>query len=171
MEIYITSFNYLRYFTPNMIPISTAGGCGWPWWLLKSDNHKEGDYYLNKNNVMIGIQEECLAFPKEKFECLTEPCQKNCPYKYKAPNCQFMTEYYKYLKSLDFDRILKEFCRISEDVRKINHYEGEPIIVLLVYEAATNPCGERPCLQHWFKDNGYELKEWNYKNNYGEDIF
>ena len=171
MEIYITSFNYIRYFTPNMIPISTAGGSGWPWWLLKADKHKEGDFYLNKNNVMIGIQEESLSFPKEQFEQLDEPCQKDCPYKDKAPNCQFMKAYYNYLSTLDFKHTINEFERIAEDVRKVNNYKGDPIIVLLVYEAATCICAERPCLQHWFKDNGYELKEWNYKNPYGEDIF
>ena len=120
---------------------------------------------------MIGIQEEHLAFPRESFEQLTEPCQKDCPYKNKAPHCQFMTEYYKYLCTLDFNKMIKEFERIAEDVRKANHFIGDPIIVLLVYEASTNPCGERPCLQQWFKDNGYELKEWNYKNPYGEEIF
>ena len=51
------------------------------------------------------------------------------------------------------------------DVRKATHYEGEPIIVLLVYESPKCKCAERPCLQKWFKDNGYELKEWKRKIN------
>lgn len=159
MKICISSFGNIRHFTPNMIPISTAGGCGWPWWLLKADHQKEGDFYLNKNNIMIGIQEESLVFPREQFEQLDEPCQKDCPYKNKAPNCQFMETYYKYLKTLDFEKMIKEFDRISKDVQKINHYTEEPEIVLMVYEAPSNPCGERPCLQRWFKDNGYDLKE------------
>ena len=160
MKIYISFFGTIRYFTPNMIPVSTAGGCGWPWWLLKADKHKEGDFYLNKNDIMIGIQEESLSFPREQFEQLDEPCQKDCPYKNKAPNCQFMTAYYNYLKTLDFNKIIEEFDRISKDVQKINHYTEEPMIVLMVYEAASCPCAERPVLQRWFKDNGYELKEW-----------
>ena len=109
---------------------------------------------------MIGIQEASLSFPKERFEQLDESCQKDCPYKYKVPNCSFMINYYEYLKTLDFDKMLKEFEHISEDVKKINHFEGDPEIVLLVYEAASCECAERPCLQKWFKDNGYELKEW-----------
>ena len=159
MKIYITSFSSIRYFTPNIIPISTAGGCGWPWWLLKSDNHKEGDFYLNKNNVMIGIQEEALSFPKERFESLEEQCQKDCPYKNKAPNCQFMSEYYNYLKTLDFNSILSNFEKAAKDVKKINEYIDEPIIALLVYEGIDCPCAERPVLKRWFKDNGYDLEE------------
>lgn len=160
MQIYISFFGTIRYFTPNMIPVSTAGGCGWPWWLLKADKHKEGEFYLNKNNIMIGIQEESLSFPREQFEQLTEPCQKDCPYKDKVPNCQFMTAYYNYLKTLDFKHIISEFERIAEDVQKINNYIGESIIVLMVYEGTECNCAERPVLQKWFKDNGYELKEW-----------
>ena len=108
----------------------------------------------------MGIQEESLVFPREQFEQLDEPCQKDCPYKNKAPHCQFMEAYYNYLSTLDFNKLIGEFKRIAEDVKKINNYEGEPMIVLMVYEASTNICGERPCLQRWFKDNGYELKEW-----------
>ena len=161
MQIYITSFNNVRYFTDNIIPVSTAGGCGWPWWLLKSDKHKEGDFYLNSHNVMIGLQEKSLSFPVEEFEVLSEQCERNCPYKDKAPNCQFMISYYNYLKTQDFNKLLLEFERVSNEVKSINNYKDEPIIVLLVYEAADNPCGERPCLRRWFEDNGYELKEWN----------
>ena len=126
---------------------------------MKSDNHKEGDYYLNKDNVIIGIQEESLCLPREKFEELEEPCQKNCPYKDKVPHCQFMETYYNYLKTLDFSKMIKEFDRISKDVQKINHYTEEPIIVLLVYESPSCNCAERPVLQRWFKDNGYDLKK------------
>ena len=159
MKIYISFFGTIRYFTPNMIPVSTAGGCGWPWWLLKADKHKEGDFYLNKNNVIIGIQEEKFSC-SDFFEELEEKCQKNCPYQDKVPHCQFMDAYYKHLCSLNFNELIKDWERVAEDVRKINHYEGEPIIVLMVYEGTDCNCAERPVLQRWFKDNGYGLKEW-----------
>lgn len=159
MKVYISSFGNLRYFTPNIIPISTAQG--WPYWLYKSAGHQLGEYYVDKNGVMIGISEEAMAFPKDEFEKLTEPCQKNCPYKDKAPNCQFMLGYHNHLKSLDFKGIIEGFERAAEDVRKITHYEGEPVIVLLVYEAPSCPCAERPCIRRWFDDNGYELPEWD----------
>ena len=160
MQIYISSFYNVRFFTSNIIPISTAASYGWPWWLVQADKHKQGELYPKSNNVMIGIKEEKLAFPSELFDSLTEQCQKECPYKNKAPNCQFMSAYYDYLKTLNFTSLVADFERVANDVKKINKFEGEPIIVLMVYEAATNPCGERPCLQKWFADNGYELTEW-----------
>lgn len=127
---------------------------------MKSDGHKEEDLYLNSNNVLIGIKEELLACPSSIFDKLSEQCEKDCPYKSKVPHCQFMNAYYEHLKTLDFSSLVLDFERVANDVRKINEFDGEPIIVLMVYEAATNPCGERPCLQKWFADNGYELTEW-----------
>ena len=159
MQIKITSFNNVRYFTENIIPISTAASVGWPWWLYKSDNQKLGDYYVNQNNVMIGIKEDAFS-AGDFYDKLTEQCQKNCPYRIKAPHCQFMEAYYEHLNTFDFSKLLNEFNRIAEDVRKITQFKGEPIIVLLVYEAASCICAERPVLQRWFKDNGYELNEW-----------
>ena len=50
MKIYITSFNNIRYFKPNMIPISTA--LGWPWWLYKASGYPYGTYYVDKNNII-----------------------------------------------------------------------------------------------------------------------
>ena len=48
MKIYITSFNNIRHFTEEMIPVSTAGRTGWPYWLFKADNKPYGIPYLNK---------------------------------------------------------------------------------------------------------------------------
>jgi len=160
MKIYITSFNNIRYFTSNMIPVSTAGRTGWPYWLFKADNKPYGTPYLNKNNVMIGICEKKLAFNEEHFEKLTEQCQKDCPYAYKAPNCQFMQAYYRYLCSQDFNSVVKDLEKIAEDVKLKNNFIGEPKVVLMVYEAASRLCGERFGLVKWFKDNGYDLIEW-----------
>lgn len=160
MKIYITSFNNIRYFTPNMIPVSTAGRTGWPHWLFKFDNKPYGIPYLNKNNVMIGIREQLLAFHEDQFEGLEEQCQKNCTYAFKAPNCQFMQAYYNYLKKQDFNAVISNLEKTAEYVRSNSNFEGEPIIVLLVYEAADRLCGERYGLVKWFKDNDYDLREW-----------
>lgn len=160
MNIYITCFSNIRYFTKDIIPISTA--VGWPWWLYKADKEPSGTLYLNKNSVMIGISEEQFSC-KDVYESLEEKCQKNCPYKDKVPDCQFMKAYYNHLSTLNFNEIIDDWKRVAEEVRKINHFQGEPTIVLLVYEAASCTCAERPCLQKWFKENGYELKEWKRK--------
>lgn len=158
MKIFITSFNNIRYFKENMIPVSTA--LGWPWWLYKDADVKVGEYYVDKHNIMIGISDERLHFNKDAFEEMEEKCQKNCPYINKIPNCQFMTEYLNHLRSLDFSKIIEDLKITGEEVRKVTKYKGEPIIVLMVYEAASCPCAERPILRKWFEENGYKLPEW-----------
>jgi hypothetical protein len=55
---------------------------------------------------------------------------------------------------------MAEFKRIAEDVRKINHFEEEPEIILLVYETPDNPCSERIALIDYFKKHGIELEEY-----------
>lgn len=147
-----------------MIPIATSGS--WPYWLRKN----KPKLYLDEHNVIIGIKEELFSNFGDRFESLDEKCEKNCPYKDKVPNCQFMTEYYKYLKTQDFNYLMGEFERVAKEVKKINNYTGEPIIVLMVYEGVQCNCAERPCIQRWFKDNGYELKEWT-KDLCEENIF
>lgn len=147
-----------------MIPIATS--IDWPYWLTKN----KPKLYLNENNVIIGIKEEKFSNFMPLFNSLEEKCQKNCPYRNKVPNCEFMIRYYEYLKTIDFNALLIEFERIIKETKKINNFEGEPIIVLMVFESEKCNCAERPCIQHWFQDNGYELREWN-KNLLKEDIF
>lgn len=171
MKIVITSFNNVRYFTPNMIPISTAGRTGWPYWMYKYDHRKIGTKYFNKHKVIIGLVAKDLAFSSDLFEELGEKCQKDCPYADKAPNCQFMQEYYKYLKTKDFNKLMSDFEIAAKKIKEWNHYEGEPIIVLLVYEAASKLCGERYGLIKWFADNGYKLEEWTKQSADKETLF
>ena len=42
----------------------------------------------------------------------------------------------------------------------INNYEGEPEIILLVYETPNNLCSERAALIDYFKKHDIELKEY-----------
>lgn len=122
---------------------------------------------------MNGIREETFSCFNEVFDSLEEKCgeAKPCPYLNKVPHCQFMDSYYEYLKKQDFNSLLKELERIAEDVRKINNFEGEPVICLIVYESSKCTCAERPCIVKWFKDNGYDLQEWSldlFKEESGE---
>ena len=65
------------------------------------------------------------------------------------------------MDTVDFDGyLLPEFKRIAEEVKMINNYEGEPEIILLVYETQDNPCSERVALIDYFKKHGIELKEY-----------
>ena len=70
-----------------------------------------------------------------------------------------MRAYSSYLDTIDINYLLSEFERISKEVKKINHYVGDPEIVLMVYEKPDVICAERPCLVNYFKKHGIEIKE------------
>ena len=161
MKISISYFAQIRNFKrPNIIPISTTGG-GWPFWMYKAYNKSRGSYFLNENNIMIGIWEDkfsCLAV----FDKLDEKCgEKPCPFLSKVPHCKFMDAYLEYLRTLDFNYLISEFRRVAEEVRSITKFEDEPEIVLMVYEPKTCTCAERPVLQQYFKENGIVVEEWS----------
>ena len=69
--------------------------------------------------------------------------------------------YLEYLSTLDFNYLISEFRRVAEEVRSITKFEGEPEIVLMVYEPKTCICAERPVLQQYFKENGIVVEEWS----------
>ena len=159
MKYRITYFYNLRFLKPNQIPISTAY---WdPKW-IRERTQNNAKPYVDENNIMIGLKEESLIIDINSWDSLDEQCQRDCPYRYKIPNCGFMREYTKQLEKIDFDGyLIPELTRVAEDVRKITHYEGEPEIVLLVHEKPDVPCAERPCLVKLFKEHGLELREWS----------
>ena len=161
-----------------MIPISTTGGTGGPLWYIGGDRFHP-TCFLDKNNVMNGIREIKLAMPTTILNTLEFECSKNCDYhnslrENNSPDnyCPFMREYRKYLDTVDINYLLDEFKRVAEEVRKVNNFLGEPEIVLMVYESASLPCGERPCLVDYFKSHGIPLEEWSIdKLLDGQEIF
>lgn len=143
MKYYIASFSQLRKLDKTYIPISTA--------VWQPKFFKLG---IDSNEVMLGITERELSPYKVD---MSDGCIKNCPHRESVPNCPFLTKYRNYLDTVDFNYILSEFNRVAEEVRMITHYDGEPKIVLLVYEAIQNPCSERQPLKDLFKKHGLEL--------------
>lgn len=104
----------------------------------------------------MGICEQSLSPYKVEAHCKPE-----CGHKETLPNCPFLTAYKKYLDTVDFDNyLLPEFIRIAEEVRKINNFEDEAEIILLVYEKPDNPCSERGPLIEYFKMHGVTLEEY-----------
>lgn len=146
MKFYIANFAQLRSMNKTCIPISTA-----VW------NPKFFKIGLDSNEVMLGISEKELSPYKVD---MSYGCQKDCPNRERVPNCPFLAKYRAYLDTVDFDHLVSEFNRVAEDVRKITNYEGEPNIVLLVYEAESNPCSERQPLIDWFASHNVEVKNW-----------
>lgn len=167
MKVFISDFYHVRFFRPNMIPMSTAGGRGGPLWYIGGDTFHP-KCFLDKNNVMNGIREEKLAFPNHNYEKLETACGKDCGYHHqlelhneKEYWCPFMKKYRDYLETVDINYLLSEFNRVAEDVRSITHFADEPEIVLLVYETARSGCGERQPLIDYFKSHGVDIKEWS----------
>ena len=105
----------------------------------------------------MGICEPLLSSAKLSEEVI---CQRDCQHKNENPNCPFLVSYREYLETIDFEKLIVELERIANEVKKINNYQQEPEIVLLVYEAVNNPCSERAGLVKLFADHGIELKEW-----------
>lgn len=145
MKFLITYFYNSRFFLPNQIGISTA--------MWQPKYWKIGQ---NKQGAIMGICEQSLSPYKVEAHCETA-----CEHKGTLPNCPFLATYKKYLDTVDFENyLLPEFTRIAEEVRKINNFEGEPEIILLVYEKPDNPCSERGALIEYFKGYGLDLKEY-----------
>lgn len=145
MKYSIANFGQLRYFKPNQIPISTA--------MYQPKFWKFG---MDKHNVFLGITAPELSPAGIQEHVL---CGKPCKYKQAVMtnSCPFLRSYLNYLLTLDFKKLLADFSKVAEDVRKISLFTGEPEIVLLVYEAVDNPCSERFALQQLFSINGLTL--------------
>lgn len=152
MKILISYFYQIRNMSPNMIPLSTA--CGDPAWF---HNFKEDKNYQfkDKRGVWNGARAEIFS-PSEVY-CADGGCCKGCS---KNPEtCDFLKNYLEYLRSLDFYTEWDHFKGICEQALLVGI--TNPIPVLIVHEAPTNKCSERGPLIQWFKENGYELKEFN----------
>lgn len=153
MEFYITNFANLRHLKPNMIPISTC--LSDPIFFHNNTRNKK-ICFIDKNGVMNGIREEILSpkFISQEY-CV---CSKTCSFKSIIPECPFLKAYSEYLDTINFNDLLSELSRTAEEVRLVTQFDGEPIIVLLVYESETNLCSERIPLQNLFRKYGINLK-------------
>lgn len=149
MKIYTSYFYQIRFFTPNMIPFSTAV---WdPRWYYK--NH-QGDWYIDGRGVINGLRAEPFA-PGPQLQGL---CRGACIPGHPA-DCSFLEGYWNQLNQLNFDNIM---TRTETLCNKVAQYcnQTNPIAVFIVHEAASNPCSERGQIQKWFKKNGIECEEW-----------
>lgn len=166
MKILISYFYQIRNFTSNMLPLSTA--IYPPKWYRQMG---ENNWFVDKNNVINGLDIPELAFPKHLFEediADEEKCCYDCPfYNVIQQNpqdishwCTFMKIYYRYLDSLDFNDIINKYE--SNVIRLFNKKFGKNIdtLVLIVHEPPHRRCAERIVLQRYFRDHGIELEEW-----------
>ena len=165
MKIYTSYFYQIRFFSKNMVPFSTAK---WdPKWF--HDFKGSNNLYLDKNGIVNGIRATPLLFPEDKWEILVQEgkectgpgCSQELP-------CSFMKLYAEYLDTIDCKKFIERCEEIAYNAQKRSGFEEEPIIVFIVHEKSTCPCAERPVIQEWLKKNGYEVSEWERKENYEE---
>lgn len=174
IKIWISYFYQVRNFTPNMIPFSTAQYD--PKWFHKFEDQSK--IFIDNNGVINGLRLPKLVFPKDAYNYLLEKgsacdtCQSSAKVEYQLKQnelnddwnnfgCAFMNAYFKHLwDNVDFDKLISDLEMIAKKFEKEMNIEDAEI-VLLVHEAPSNPCGERPVLKRWFAEFGYDLKEWN----------
>lgn len=147
-KIYTSYFYQIRFFTPNMIPLSTAM---WdPKWYYKN---YQGDWYIDGRGVINGLRVEPFM-PGQNLEgyCSKE-CGQNPEY------CKFLRGYKKQLDGLNFEDVM---TRLRNLVNKVANYRNivNPVPVFIVHEAPSNPCSERIPIQQWFKEHSIECEEW-----------
>lgn len=154
MKFYISYFYKIRFFKPNMIPLSTCFHD--PAWFHENKGHSH--VYKDKRGVYIGLRAEPLMpGPLCEGACAGP---EHCVEKGKG-SCDFLTSYNIQLHSLDFNEIIARSENLATRIQKKEGFEEEPEIVLIVYEKPDNPCSERVVLKRWFQENGIELVEWD----------
>ena len=176
MKIWISYFYQVRNFEPNMIPFSIAQ---WdPKWF-----HNFGDQskvFIDNKGVINGLRLSELCLPRTAYEHLVEKgqgCEKDCTLQSKVDyqlkqneikndwlkfGCPFMDTYFNHLwNEVDIDKLVEKLEKFCANFKKTYPDLDDPEIVLLVHEAPSNPCGERPVLKRWFAEFGYDLEEWN----------
>jgi len=156
MKIYISYFYQVRFFTPNMIPLSTAVFDP-VWYHNMTRDHS--CIFKDKNGVWNGLRAEpFMPGPSCEGTCYgPEHCDTNDP-----TTCTFLRRYLIQLNKLDFNEMMQRFEILGKKIQNKEHFSEEPIAVLLVHEAPNNPCSERWALKRWFAQHNYELEEWTH---------
>lgn len=169
IKVYISYFYQIRFFTPNMLPLSTA--IYPPKWYTKNGRN---NYFTDERGVINGLDIEEFIFPKEKYDqeiFEEDKCGHDCKFGGdmigREPNewCTFMKMYYNYLKGRDLTMVFNKYIYMIERFFIAMQHKNIDTIVLIVHEPPTRACSERLVLQRYFADNGIELKEWSADEN------
>lgn len=155
IKIRTSYFYQIRFFKPNMIPLSTAAFD--PKWF--HDNKGPSYQFKDKRGIWNGIRAEPFCAINA---CAFDEC--GCPYcEVKDPeHCEFLARYKKYLDTLSFDEMYSRFERLGYEIQENDGFTEEPIMVLIFYETPKNLCSERTMVLKWFHEQGYPIKELEY---------
>lgn len=152
-KVYISYFYQIRFFTPNLVPLSTAI---WdPKWYHQMN---EQDYiFKDKNGVLNGLRINPLHPQPHNDGCI------ECNRTGDPTTCDFIRIYTEQLRAIDFNDFM---IQLEKYLNKINsiylHYTSVEYLtpVFIVHEAPNNKCSERGPLFKWFSDNGVKCEEW-----------
>ena len=147
MKIYTSYFYQVRFFPPNLVPLSTAA---WPPKYFGVPSLQ----FVDKNGVINGLDIPPLK-PGKQLEGL---CYGSCFPKH-PEDCEFLKQYRMQLDKLDFKKVMNSLHHLADKIAADYKY-NEVNFALMVYEATRNPCSERVVIQQWFRDNGVDIEEW-----------
>lgn len=151
MKIATSYFYQIRNFKQNMIPVSTC--LSDPDWYRPP---KGKEYYIDKRGIICGLRYKPLIVQFQGSHYC--PCENK---EILQGQCDTLKEYRQLLETVDFNKTIKGFQFCANKFQR-PFDEEEPIIVLMVYEAPSNPCSERIALQDYFTSHGWKCKELNY---------
>lgn len=152
MKIMTSYFYQIRNMKPNYIPLSTAVFDP-KWFHQKKGNSFQ---YKDKNGVWNGLRAEPFV-PDKTCEGL---CRGPETCRYLGPHtCAFLKTYYNQLEQLNFQEIISRFETLGNQIKEVEGFDEEPILVLIFHEKYDNPCSERWPVQQWFKNHDYPIEE------------
>ena len=109
MKVYTSYFYKIRFFKPNMIPLSTAL---WdPKWYHA--NQKQDHWFIDKNGVINGLRAPVFA----PGPIASELCRGNCNPK-NPESCDFLRAYAYQLSLLDINDIISRIERMCAEAKK-----------------------------------------------------
>lgn len=149
MKIYTSYFYMIRFFNPNMIPLSTA--IYDPKWYHA---FRGNDFiFYDKRGVLNGLRIEPLHPTSDNDECVG--CNRSGD-----PNtCSFIKKYREQVYSIDFNKFQESLEKYLDIISKRYKGGSDIIPVLIFHEAPDNPCSERSVIHSWLYDNGVEFEE------------
>lgn len=152
MRIYTSYFYQIRFFPPNLVPLSTAMFD--PKWY--HDNKAQSYQFKDKRGVLNGLRiEPFVPGPMCHNLCHgPETCYEH------PDSCSFLLGYLGQLNQLNFEQIMQRFVNLSIAIKSKENLDDVDF-ALIVHEAPTKECSERAMIQRWFAANGYQVNEWS----------
>ena len=152
MRIYTSYFYQIRFFPPNLVPLSTA--IFDPKWF--HENLPQSHQFKDKRGVLNGLRiEPFVPGPECHNLCRgSEGCYEN------PESCRFLLTYLAQLNKLDFSSIMERFESLAAAISSKEKLE-DVSFALIVHEAPSKNCSERVMIQRWFAEHGYPITEWS----------